>query len=419
MKEKYRFIALACMLFFCLHISSSLIAQNQDSSVVVLNMGGGMDSLYVDSTKIIEDAALDIGQDRGLFIVTPDNKMQLRILGSVRYLIVYDDIDLSSKNSLITFEIPTGEANTPLPNYFNGLSQSRLGFEVTRYTHGGNVFIRLETDFAGPYGFRIRHAYGQYDKFLFGQTWSLFSSISSMPATVGFAGPTGSVLVRSPQIRYTNKKLIPGAILSLGAEYFAPEFNLPDSLAVKAFQLIPDLTARIVKRVDWGSFQLSGILPIITGISSEGDNLMRTGWGVSYSMVVDSWAGGKWYLQANGGQAIARYFHDLAGQGMDLLYDSDQNQASLPFTWGGYLTYEHHWTENLFSNFTYGILYLQTESFTQTGTYTQGDNFRFNTFWSIVDGARLGAEYIHAIRRDKGGAYGDANRVNLLFYYDF
>jgi hypothetical protein len=136
-------------------------------------------------------------------------------------------------------------------------------------------------------------------------------------------------------------------------------------------------------------------------------------------MVVDSWAGGKWHLQANGGQAIARYFHDLAGQGMDLVYDPDQYRASLPFTWGGYLTYEHHWSERLFSNFTYGILYLQTESFSPTGTYTQGDNFRFNTFWSIVDGARLGAEYIHAIRRDKGGANGDANRVNVLFYYDF
>lgn len=290
--------------------------------------------------------------------------MQLRILGSVRYLVVYDDMDLSSKNSLITFEIPTGEAHQRLPNYFNGLSQSRLGFEVTRYTAGGNVFIRLETDFAGVNGFRIRHAYGQYDRFLFGQTWSLFSSISSLPATVGFAGPTGGILARTPQIRYTMKNLLPGATLTLGLEYFKPEINLPDTLAVKAFQLIPDITARIEKREDWGSMQLSGILPIISGRSSEGNIVYRPGWGVSFSTVIDSWAGGKWYLQATGGQAIARFFHDLAGQGMDLLYNPDQNLASLPYTWGGYLTYEHHWSPKVFSNFTYGTLYLQTASFT-------------------------------------------------------
>ena len=71
-----------------------LYAQDPDSSSFVVGLAGGKDSLYIDSTKIIEDAALDIGQNRGVFIVAPDNKMQLRILGSVRYLVVYDDIDL-------------------------------------------------------------------------------------------------------------------------------------------------------------------------------------------------------------------------------------------------------------------------------------------------------------------------------------
>ncbi len=385
----------------------------------MIGLEESMDSLHLDSTKIIEDAALDIAQDRGLFIITPDAKMQLRILGSVRYLVVYDDLDLSSKNSLITHEIPTGVDNNRLPNYYNGLSQSRLGFEITRYTGGGNVFIRLETDFAGVNGFRIRHAYGQYKDFLFGQTWSLFSSIFSLPATVSFAGPTGGILVRTPQIRVTMRNLLPASILSLGLEYFKPELNLPDTLAVKSFQLIPDITARIEKRMDWGSFQLSGILPILSARSSEGDYFLKAGWGVSFSSVVSSWAGGNWYLQATGGQAIARFFHDLAGQGLDVLYDPDLNAGFLPFTWGGYITYEHHWNEELFSNFTYGTLYLQTEEFAPPESYYQGDNFRVNTFWSIVEGARIGAEFIHAMRRDKGGARGTANRVSLLFYYDF
>jgi hypothetical protein len=384
-------------------------------------MGSGFapDSLNVDSTKIIEDAALDIAQDRGLFIVTPDRKVQLRILGSVRYLVVYDDTDLPSKNSLNTYQIQVGEGSQRLPNYYNGLSQSRLGFEVTRQTEYGNVFGRLEMDFAGVDGFRLRHAYLQYRRFLFGQTWSLFSQITSLPATVGFAGPSGAISVRTPQARFTARNLLPASVLSLGLEYFKPDYYIPDTIAVKSFQLIPDITARIEKPVKWGSLQLSGIVPILSGRSEEGKFVFRPGWGVSFSTVVDSWVGGKWYLQAAGGQAIARFFSDLSGQGLDVMFNPETQKSHLPLTFGAYITYEHHWNEKVFSNFTYGTLYLQKEDFTPDDTYYRGNNFRINTFWSIVEGARVGGEIIHAFRKNKDNAKGTANRINLLFYYDF
>lgn len=419
MREKTKFFLILSMLLTGLLTSFLLYAQTPDSSMVVIGLEGGSDSLNIDSTKIIEDAALDIAQDRGVFIVTPDGKMQLRILGSVRYLVVFDDLDLQTKNSLLTYEIPTGDDHQVLPNYFNGLNQSRLGFEVTRYTSIGNVFIRLETDFAGVDGFRIRHAYGQYRRVLFGQTWSLFSQITSLPATVGFGGPTGAISVRTPQIRLTMKNLLPASIVSLGLEYYKPDYSLPDTLAVNSFQLIPNITARIEKPVKWGSLQLSAILPIISGRSKENDYVIRPGWGVSFSAVVNSWASGKWYLQAAGGQAISSFFGDLSGQGLDVLYNPETEKAALPLIWGGYITYEHHWNEKVFSNIAYGLLNLQKEDFTPDETYHRGDSFRLNTFWSIVEGARIGGEYIYAIREDKGGNRGGANRLNLLFYYDF
>ena len=297
--------------------------QMNDSTRAFISSDGHLDSLNMDTTKIIEDAALDIGQDRGLFIVTPDQQMQLRILGSVRYLLVYDNYDLPSKNSLSTYQLEVGDQAQHIPNYYNGLSQSRLGFEVTRKTDKGNVFIRLETDFAGVLGFRIRHSYGQYKQFLFGQTWSLFSQITSLPATAGSGGPAGSISVRTPQIRYTTRNFLPGSILSLGLEYFKPDIFIPDSITAKSFQAIPDITARIEKPLNWGSLQLSGIIPTLSGRSEEGSLVFRPGWGVSFSAVIDSWAGGKWYLQAAGGQAITRFFNDLSGQGLDVIYNSE------------------------------------------------------------------------------------------------
>jgi hypothetical protein len=395
------------------------LGQMADSTKAFISSDGLPDSMNMDKTKIIEDAALDIGQDRGLFIVTPDQKMQLRILGSVRYLLVYDNTDLPSKNSLITYQLEVGDETQGIPIYYNGLSQSRLGFEVTRNTDQGNVFIRLETDFAGVQGFRIRHAYGQYKRLLFGQTWSLFSHITSLPATAGFGGPAGSISVRTPQIRYTSRKVLRGSILSLGLEYFKPDIFIPDSITAKSFQAIPDITARIEKPLNWGSFQLSGILPILSGRSEEGSLVFRPGWGVSFSAVINSWVGGKWYFNTAGGQAITRFFNDLSGQGLDVLYNPETQKSYLPYTFGTYITYEHHWTAKLFSNFTYGLLIYQKEDFTPEDTYYQGNNFRLNTFWSIVEGSRLGFEYIHALRKNKNAAIGATTRFNLLFYYDF
>jgi hypothetical protein len=235
-------------LLVILYNSHDLKAQNDSIKTVISTVVS--DTLRSDSTKVIEDAALDIGQSRGVFIISPDKRLQLRIVGSVRYLVAFDNRKLTNKNSFNTFDIPTGTENFTFPNLYNGLEQSRLGFEITRSTDEGNLFVRLETDFAGPDGYRIRHAYGQFSKFLFGQTWSLFSHITSVPATVDFNSPTGATSVRTPQIRYSLDNAFSGYDLTLALEYFRPELTVPDTLAIESVQLIPDITARIEKNYD-------------------------------------------------------------------------------------------------------------------------------------------------------------------------
>jgi len=405
-------------LFFLWAIPGISIAQgnnsNQANAILSLSVG---DTIQSDTTKIIEDAPLDIGQDRGLFIVTPDQKMQLRILGSVRYLAVYDNVNFSNKNSFNTFFIPTPATEDKIPNYYNGLSQTRLGFEITRSTEKGNVFIRLETDFAGANGFRIRHAYGQINRVLLGQTWSLFSHVSALPSTVDFAGPTGSIVTKTPQIRYSAPKFIGETNFAFALEYLPPDLNIPDSLHIEAFQLIPNITVRADRSFSWGSAQVSGILPVLSGIYKDQLELIP-GWGISASCVVNVWAKGKWYIQGVGGKAISKYFTDLAGNGFDIQFPPDGGNTS-PFTYGFYATYEHRWLPMLYSNFTYGLCSLKQESYTPDIGYYKGQAFRVNTFWDITDGAKAGGELIWGNRENKNGEIGNAIRFNLLFYYDF
>ena len=377
-----------------------------------------VDSLKKDTTRVVDVAALDIGEDRGLFIITPDQKMQMRILGSVRFLVVFDELNLASKDAFNTFQIPTGALNVPIPNYYNGLNQTRLGFEVTRSTEKGDIFLRLETDFAGTNGFRIRHAYGQYKSFLFGQTWSLFSHVNASPATVDFGGPTGSVVTRNPQLRYSKSNAIGGHDLAVGLEYVIPNLALPDSIQGSAFQLIPALTARLNKEYAWGSFQLSGIIPTVSGRDSQNDLILKAGWGISSSVVINSWKQGKWYLQGVLGREITRYFTDLSDKGFDVVFDPEGRIRS-PLVTGFYATYEHRWQENVYSNFTYGLVHVQKYDFTDESRYFKGKSIRVNTFWDLTEGATIGLEGAWGKRIDVSDSAGDALRASLLFYYDF
>ncbi len=398
------------------NVNAQEIEEEEGKKVMTLS---AVDTIQTDSSKVIEDAPLDIDQNRGLFIVTPDQRMQLRILGSVRYLVVYDNVKLQSKNSLNTYEIPTPGTNQNLPNYYNGLEQTRLGFEVTRKTDKDNVFIRLETDFAGKNGFRIRHAYGQISRFLLGQTWSLFTHINALPSTVDFSGPTGSTVVRTPQIRYSIPKLYAETNVAFGLEYTPPNLGLPDSLSVEAFQLTPDVTVRADRKFDWGSAQVSGILPILSGKVEDKLEIVY-GWGVSASFVVDSWINGKWYVQGAIGKAISRYFNELAGKGYDIhiKWPLDEGYVT-PVSFGYYATYEHNWTSDLYSNISYGAVVLEKQPFTNDDIFHRGQTIRMNTFWNITDGATAGGEVVWGKRVNKNGVSGNATRVSLLFYYDF
>lgn len=416
MLQKYK---LFFLLILCLVVTTSAFSQiknkpNTNTKVIAIG-----DSTKIDSTKATEDAPLDISQDRGLFLYSAKKQTQLRILGSVRFLALFDSHNLTAKNTLNTFEIPTNDAHHYQPNYYNGLDQTRLGFEVTRKTGAGDIFIRLETDFAGSNGFRIRHAYGQYNNFLVGQTWSLFSQINLRPATVSTRGPTGSISQRTPQLRYTFSNAKKGTDLAIGLEYSIPDITIPDSVLIETFQLFPDITFRFRKRADWGNVQISGVLPLLTG-STEADQIkIVPGWGVSVGASIVAGKKGNISVQWAGGNAISRFFTDLRSQGLDVVLDPINSAVILPFAQGGYAAYTHNFTAKLSSNAIVGYVSLKNPGFATLPNYEVGTSYRVNTFYEIVAGARVGVELNAAARKNIDATHGYTARLSALFYYDF
>ena len=86
-----------------------------------------------------------------------------------------------------------------------GAYQSRVGL---RLSNKDGVKINVEGDFYGG-TFRLRHAYGEYNGVLAGQTWSNYTSFVGRLSTLDFGGAAGTAGLqhRQAQVRYTTGNL--------------------------------------------------------------------------------------------------------------------------------------------------------------------------------------------------------------------
>jgi hypothetical protein len=399
-----------------------VFSQDQDSSKTILPTSEPAEQFKVDSLVRGEDSPLDIGKDRGLYIVTVDGKMQLRILGSVRYSVLYDMVEIPVKKTFNTYYIPTGDNNVKVPNYYNSLNETRIGFEITRILETQNVFVRLETDFNGAKGqFRIRHAYGQIGNFLVGQTWSLFSNVSSFPTMVNGDGPTGSVTLRTPQIRYSGQGKR-GISWAVALEYSKPDLTVDDfnTSGISTVQLIPDLTGRFVWDGYIGVVQLSAVINAISKKDSSNKVTNTFGIGGSLSGTVDIPGKHELLYQFTYGKSISHFISTFSGTGNDAVFNPETKEFESLESFGGFFSYGIDWSLNkITSHISIGYAQLSNKDFQPDDSYRKSLSISIDSFWRFVEGARLGVEIIYGQRWDKSGATGQATRISSLFYYDF
>ncbi|WP_290703858.1 DcaP family trimeric outer membrane transporter [Amphritea sp.] len=132
--------------------------------------------------------------------------------------------------------------------------QSRIGLKTVSPVEGGNLKTVLEGDFYGSGGvFRLRHAYGEWNNVLAGQTWSNFGGFVAGTPLVDFSGPSGRpVAHRQPQLRYTQ-----------GNASFALEDSSDKGGVVSgagAQSKLPDFTMRYTDKSQALKYSVSGVL---------------------------------------------------------------------------------------------------------------------------------------------------------------
>jgi len=328
------------------------------------------------------------------------------------------------------------------------VKQSRFGVKGTVPTAKGSINTKLEIDLfgvgddAGQTTLRLRHAYGEFGQFLAGQTHSLFMDIDIFPNTVEYWGPTGMVFLRNPQIRWTpvsGDTTFAVAIENPSNDIDAGEFReVADFPGAQGDQELPDLTAQLRRKTDWGHFQIAGILRWVgtevigdtdpdpgvedLGVVYDDDD---TGWGINLTTVINVFERDAIRAGFVIGEGIASYMNDGgmdAGPDQGLLPDDSlpggTKLEAVELT-GLTLYYDRWWNDQWSSSAGYSYTEVDNTVGQLGDTYEKGQYASANLLYYPVENVLVGAELIWGELAVKDGRDNDDTRLQITFKYNF
>ncbi len=325
---------------------------------------------------------------------------------------------------------PVNGTDRPSNTYFDmHARQTRINFSTESKIGEHKLKSYIEVDFMATvtnannivtngYSPELRHAFIEYDKWLFGQTWSTFQNVESLPESVDFIGNTdGGIFVRQPQVRYTS-----------GPWEFAIEnpettrYVTGGGIAATSDNEWPDLVGRYNLKHNDLSLALALLLRQLAynnGTSGAGaidDKESAYGIGITGKYMI-----GKDDIRfgINTGSGMGRYI--ALDTAPDAGLDSNGNLEAIDST-GLFASFRHHWNQKWRSNFMYSRLDIDNNTaLAGIGNNTTQATWsaRANLMTDPVKNLTLGGEFTLANREVESGADGDLTRLQFMAMYKF
>ncbi|MEP7298026.1 MAG: DcaP family trimeric outer membrane transporter [Burkholderiales bacterium] len=341
-------------------------------------------------------------------LLIPGTVTSLHLYGNAETHAIHDFRQSSSPDVFtdLTYQPLSGAGGQKGKTQFTA-ETSRLGFETSTPAANGSLTTKVEVDFYaygadGRNRLRLRHAYGEYDGWLIGQTWSTFMDVDDLPETVDFNGPIGAPFSRRAMVRYAFGDPKAGVRVTLAAEDPADLSGGPSS-----GEKLPQLVARLDKSFDWGAVNLRAMTH---SKRSESETKRGYGFGV----------GGSYKLGSK--DTLMGQYTRVDGD-VDALYgsngyaiDSTTGAISFDRNQGLVLGYAHVFSDRLRSNVVMGLNRGQTAL--GAGDRTLKEVF-LNLIYSPIKNVDLGGEWIWGQRKTFDGEIGGLSRIDLMARYSF
>jgi hypothetical protein len=406
----------------------------------------------LDLVEVKQNDAVVKGDIPGSFRI-PGTDISIRLYGFAELDWVHDFAGDNSDNDYATFAYYMPLDGSPEGKRTNRdyltIRESRVGLETGMPTRFGVLSTKIEGDFnneprhgnsstygdsghvytqmaTNSYGFRVRHAYGQFGGLLVGQTWSTFMDVDNFPETVDYNGPPGGTFIRQPQIRYAYPTVDLGtftAALENSDSYVLDPGS--DTPYASSLSRLPDLVVRWDRGFDFGALSARAVTQELRIKDGAALDAQKRGYGVAASGLVKLRGGADFATWGvTYGEGIGRYLNYVEGAVFDAASDSIKLERAV----GAYLGYQFKPSDLLRVNLAWGMVHEFTNDFTKAIRAAGLDRGRWGLnrnvqqahagfFVSPVKAVDMGLEGIWAQRRTLAGERGQDFRLNFLTRY--
>lgn len=342
--------------------------------------------------------------------------------------IIYDTDAIATPCDFVTSAIVTGDATKAEGSDGRTsfcVKSSRLGLETRTPVGAGDVVTYLSMDFFGdptsttpdP---RLRQAYVEVVGFvlggslLAGQAWTTFGDIAAWPDILDFEGPNNTIELRQPLLRWTSR--------SANGLRFMIAAETPDNHEIRGADALsrwPDGVVAGTWTHAGGHLKAAAVIRDLRASQNDGPTRNATGWGLSGSgkVVIPLLAPeDNVTFQLNYGSGIGSFFADASP---DAVYDPATNGLEAVPAFGAYGGLEHFWMPVLSSTGVLGYANFDNRDAQPGGALARSYYFSINVIWRPFAGYLTGVEFLHGERKDKDGARGIDNRIQLTNKFSF
>lgn len=271
------------------------------------------------------------------------------------------------------------------------------------------------------YGVTVRHAYVTWTRpdgssLLAGETWSNFQDVAALPDSVDFIGPTeGTVFVRQPQVRYAkgawsfsleNPKTTVTPYRGIGARISSDD------------NLVPDLTARWMKKGDWGHVTVAGMVREFAYENpAAGIDDHIFGGAVSVSGRYNLGKNDDIRYMATWGRGVGRYLGLAIAS--DTVLDAGGDLEAID-GYGAFASWRHAFSPKLRGNLFYSMAQFDNDTaLTGLAVTERAQSLHANLIYSPLPKLDIGAELIWGRRSLENDLDGDLRRLHTHVKYSF
>lgn len=422
-------------------------------SAIVLSLaalGSQAANPFQPDTILIPERAVTIGSDghnahdliavlystRGLHYSDPnaprflfldrEGKVALGIGGYVKGTVCYDfDGAIDSGSEFQTYLIPVPPDPALRNRMYGNANTSTIFLQmVGRTERFGTYEVYVRTNFqgggAGAYGLKLKQAYLRLGNVVTGLTRSSFVDGSAGTPCIDDEGPTGELGGTNLLIQY---RPVFGEHWSgaVSVENSSATYTVT-SLSEAIPQRVPDIPLHFQYMWGGGTYHVRASL-LWRALSYRDieaqQNKFVTAWGAQLSGLASPVNGLTAYWQCSIGHGYARYTNDLAGNGYDLVPDTETGRLVAPLTTAYEIGFKYSIRKELYMTSAWSETRLPKRYGMANDAYRYGRSISVSAFYSVIPDMTVGVEYLNGRRANFDRQHGTANRINAMLKYRF